>query len=240
MSGYGPGAIDYVVVRENVEGLYASRGRGLVWNDGEAAADALLVTRAGTERIAHKAFKLAGSRKGAPADGARRVTCVDKSNVLRSLAFFRSVVEEVAGEYPDVEVEYRYADAAAQALVLEPSRLSVIVTENMFGDILSDLGGATVGGLGLCPSANLGDGAAVFEPIHGSVPHLAGTNTACPVGTILSAAMMLEALGETGAAFDLEQAVEAALTEGSIVLARDGRCISGTREAALAVAERLF
>ena len=239
LAGIGPGEIDYVIVRENVEGLYASRGRGKVWDGGEVAADALIVTRAGTERIAHTAFRLALAKRGAPADGTRRVTCVDKSNVLRSLALFRSVVEKVARGYPEVEVEYRYADAAAQALVLEPGRFSVVVTENMFGDILSDLGGATVGGLGLCPSANLGDQAAVFEPIHGSAPALAGTNTVCPVGTILSAAMMLEHLGEAVAARAVERAAEEALAEGAIVLARDGRCLSGTEEAARAVAARL-
>lgn len=239
LSGYCPGDIDYVLVRENVEGLYASRGRGMVWEDGEVAADALLVTRSGTERIARAAFELARNRGGAPADGVRRVTCVDKSNVLRSLAFFRSVVEEVASKYPEVELEHLYVDAAAQVLVLEPGRLSVVVTENMFGDILSDLGGATVGGLGLCPSANLGDGAAVFEPIHGSVPLLAGTNTACPIGAILSAAMMLEYLGEARAARAVERAVEQALAEGAVVLGRDGRCTSGTSQAAQAVADRL-
>lgn len=211
----------------------------MVFDDGEMAADALLVTRSGTERIAHAAFKLALSRPGAPADGKRRVTCVDKSNVLRSLALFRSVVAEVARGYPEVEVEYLYADAAAQAFVLEPDRLQVVVTENMLGDVLSDLGGATVGGLGLCPSANLGDGAAVFEPIHGSIPRLAGTNTVCPVGMILSAAMMLGHLGEAEVAEALEKAVEGALAEGAIALAPDGRCTSGTRQAARAVAERL-
>jgi 3-isopropylmalate dehydrogenase len=162
---------------------------------------------------------------------------VDKSNVLRSLVLFRSVVEELSRDYPEVEVDYLYADSAAQALVREPERFCVIVTENMFGDILSDVGGATVGGLGLCPSANVGEGTAVFEPIHGSVPELAGTNQVCPLGMILAAAMMLEHLGEPQAARALEEAVDRVLDEAVVVLARDGRCLTGTREAADSVAQ---
>ena len=141
-------------------------------------ADTLLVTRKGVERIARYAFELARRRNGAPEDGKRRVTCVDKANVLASLAFFRRVFDEIGEAYPDVEREHLYADAAAQALVLRPQRLDVLVMENFLGDILSDLGGATVGGIGLCPSGNIGDRHAYFEPIHGSAPDLAGKDQA--------------------------------------------------------------
>ena len=191
--------IDYVIVRENTEGLYLSRGVGLVTP--QAATDSLLLTARGCERIARFAFKTALEKKrGAPEDGRRRVTLVDKSNVLRSFAFFRRIFLKVAEEFPEVAAECLYVDAAAAALVSRPHHFQVIVTENLFGDILSDLGGATIGGLGMCPSANIGDRLAYFEPIHGSAPDIAGRALANPVSQILSAALMLAYLGETAAA----------------------------------------
>ena len=220
-----PGEIDYVIVRENTEGLYLSRGKG-VGND-RAMADTLLVTRAGVERIARYAFELA-RRRGR----AKRVACVDKANVLASLAFFRRVFDEVGEAYPDVVREYLYADAAAQALVLAPQRFDVLVMENFLGDILSDLGGATVGGIGLCPSGNIGDRHAYFEPIHGSAPDLAGKDKANPVSQVLCAAMMLEHLGEADAAALVRRAVDTALGEGKLVIDRVGRPEGGTRRAA--------
>ena len=228
------GEIDYVIVRENTEGLYLSRGKG-VGND-QAMADTLLVTRKGVERIARYAFELARRRNGAPEDGKRRVTCVDKANVLASLAFFRRVFDEIGEAYPDVEREHLYADAAAQALVLRPQRLDVLVMENFLGDILSDLGGATVGGIGLCPSGNIGDRHAYFEPIHGSAPDLAGKDQANPVSQILSAALMLEHLAERDAADLIRGAVDAALKERKLVLGRYGQPEGGTRRAAETVA----
>jgi isocitrate/isopropylmalate dehydrogenase len=143
---FGPGQIDYVIVRENTEGLYASRGLGVA-NDW-AASDVLLMTRPGVERIVRFAFELARRRNGAPSDGAHRVTCVDKANVLKSFAFFRRIFDEVAAAYPGVDAEHLHTDAAAQALVLEPTRFDVLVMENFVGDLLSDLGAATVGGWG--------------------------------------------------------------------------------------------
>ncbi|MCG2623281.1 isocitrate/isopropylmalate family dehydrogenase [Arthrobacter sp. I2-34] len=217
--------IDYVIVRENTEGLYASRGNG-VGND-HAMVDQLLVTRAGTERIVRRAFAAAAARRGAPADGVRRVTCVDKANVLRSYAFFRRIFDEVAEEFPQVEAEHRYADAAAYELVAAPGRFDVIVTENFIGDILSDVGAATVGGLGMCPAANVGDGAAYFEPAHGSAPALAGRDRANPAGQLLCAAMLLDHLGEAGAAADLRGAVTAAFDGGGVQLAGDGTPAGG-------------
>lgn len=201
-----PDSIDYIILRESSEGLYLSRGVGLTTRD--AATDGLLMTRRGCERIARFAFRLAKEKKrGAPEDGRRRVTLVEKSNVLRSFAFFRGIFKAVAEEFPDIEHECLYVDAAAAALVNRPGHFQVIVTENMFGDILSDLGGATVGGLGMCPSANIGDAHAYFEPIHGSAPDIAGRNLANPTSQILAAAMMLRYLEEPQAAAQLEDAV---------------------------------
>jgi len=228
------GEIDYVIVRENTEGLYLSRGKGV--GTSEAMADTLLVTRKGVERVARYAFELARRRNGAPEDGKRRVTCVDKANVLASLAFFRKVFDEVGEAYPDVEREHLYADAAAQALVLRPQRLDVLVMENFLGDILSDLGGATVGGIGLCPSGNIGDQHAYFEPIHGSAPDIAGQDKASPISQVLSAALMLDHLGERDAAALLRRAVDTALSEKKLILGRYGQPEGGTKRAAATLA----
>jgi len=224
-------------VRENTEGLYLSRGKG-IGND-QAMADTLLVTRRGTERVVRYAFELARRRRGALADGVRRVTCVDKSNVLASYAFFRRVFDEVGEAYPDVKRDYLYADAAAQALVLEPQRFDVLVMENFLGDILSDLGGATVGGIGLCPAGNIGDAHAYFEPIHGSAPELAGSDRANPVSQVLAAALMLEHLGEREAAARVQAAVASSLQSGRLALAKNGQPEAGTRHAAETIAAAL-
>lgn len=213
--------IDYVIVRENTEGLYASRGRG-VGND-HAHADQLLVTRAGTERVVRRAFRVAATRAGAPADGISRVTCVDKANVLPSLAFFRRVFDEIAEEmrreHPGIVAEHRYVDACAAELITNPGHYDVIVTENLIGDILSDLGAATVGGLGTGPSGNVGDGAAYFEPVHGSAPDLAdgpgGADRANPAAQILSGAMLLDFVGEPEAAERIRRAVASAAESGA-------------------------
>jgi len=229
-----PGDIDWVMVRENTEGLYASRGNGVVANTGQAATDTLMITRLGTERIVRYAFAEARRR-----NGKKRVTCVDKSNVLRSFAFFRQIFKEIAVEYPDIETDFLYVDAAAQALVLEPNRFDVIVTENLFGDILSDLGGATVGGVGVCAGANIGDNYAYFEPIHGSAPALAGRGVANPLSAILAGKMMLDYLGWPAAAAKIERAVEQALLRHEIVLNPDGSAQTGTQAVAEAVCRYL-
>ncbi|MGC4804610.1 isocitrate/isopropylmalate dehydrogenase family protein [Micromonospora sp. DT233] len=229
--------IDYVIVRENTEGLYASRGLG-VGND-RVRVDQLLVTREGVERVVHYAFRLARTRCGAPADGVRRVTCVDKSNVLRSYAFFRSVFDEVARQYPDIEADHRYADAAGHDLVAAPEQFDVLVMENFIGDILSDVGAATVGGLGLCAAANIGDRHAYFEPMHGSAPTLAGTDRANPTGQILAAAMMLDHLGDHEAAGAIRRAVRHAYLTGAVQLRGAGSPAGGTRAAAAAVVAAL-
>lgn len=187
-------AIDYIVVRENSEGLYASRGAGVNLRD-EVAVDSLVQTRKGIERIVRKAFDLARARNGAPADKVRRVTCCDKANVLRSYSYFRRVFDEVASGYDDIQVDYALIDAMTVHLVNRPSYYDVIVCENMFGDIISDLGAATVGGMGMSPSAEVGDRNGFFQASHGSAPDIAGKGIANPYGTIISAASMLEWLG---------------------------------------------
>ncbi|HLZ69162.1 MAG TPA: isocitrate/isopropylmalate family dehydrogenase [Dehalococcoidia bacterium] len=234
LAGRTSGSIDYAIVRENTEGLYAARGRGVATAD--AVADTMLITRRGCERVARFAFDLARAGSGAPRDGVRRVTCVDKANVLRGFAFFRAVVEAVSAEYPEVVFESRYADAAAQALVLEPDAFDVIVCENFLGDILSDLGGATVGGLGFCPSGNIGERGAYFEPIHGSAPGLAGSDRANPLATILAGAMLLDRLGEFDAAGAVRAATTSALRDGAVRVQRDGTLASGCRAAGETIA----
>ena len=190
-----PGTIDYVIMRENVEGLYAARGGGNLLR-GEVATDTLIITRKGTERIVDWAFRLARKRSGRPRDGKRVVTCVDKANVLRSYAYFRRVYDDVAARYPDIGRDYAYVDAMTLWQVLSPDQYDVVVAENMFGDIISDLAAATVGGLGMAPSGDIGDEHAVFQPSHGTAPTIAGKNIANPLATILSGALMLDWLGE--------------------------------------------
>jgi 3-isopropylmalate dehydrogenase len=188
------GDIDYVILRENTEGLYASRGAG-VRIRGELATDTLVMTRKGIERVVRQAFELSRSRNGAPRDGKRRVTCCDKANVLRSYAFFREVTIEVAQDYPEIELDFALIDAMTVHLIHRPDFYDVIVTENMFGDIISDLGAATIGSMGMSPTAEVGNHNGFFQAAHGSAPDIAGQGIANPIGTILAAAMMLDWLG---------------------------------------------
>ena len=190
-----PGPIDYVIVRENSEGLYAARGAGALLRE-EVAVDTLVQTRKGIERIVRFAFELARTRNGSPKDGRRRVTCCDKANVLRTYAFFRAVFDEVARDYPDIEAEHVLVDAMTVHLVNKPSHFDVIVTENMFGDIISDLGAATIGGMGMAPSEEVGDGVGLFQASHGSAPDIAGKGLANPYGTILASVLMLRRLDQ--------------------------------------------
>jgi 3-isopropylmalate dehydrogenase len=230
---FEPGQIDYVIVRENTEGLYASRDNGVMnrW----AASDILFMTRPGIERVVRKAFELAQSRNGAPLDHVKRVTCVDKANILKSMAFWRGIFTEIAQEYPDIESDYMYSDAAGQALVMDPSRFDVLVMENFVGDMLSDVGGATVGGIGMCPSGNIGDRYAYFEPIHGSAPTIAGQDKANPLSQILSAAMLLDWLGEAEGADVIRSAVYVSLATGTLAVGTDGRPVGGTTKATDAI-----
>jgi isocitrate/isopropylmalate dehydrogenase len=222
----GDRRIDHVIVRENTEGLYLARGLG-VGNE-RAVADQLLMTREGVERIVRYAFELARRRPGAPADGVHRVTCVDKANVLRSFAFFRRIFDEIAEEYPDVQTDHRYADAAGHDLVVDPEHFDVLVMENFLGDILSDVAAATVGGLGMCPGGNIGDAHAYFEPIHGSAPAIAGRDLANPVSQILAAAMLADHLGERPVGDRIRAAVRTGFARGDIVILPSGSPKDGT------------
>lgn len=183
-------ALDFVLIRESTEGLFAGRLKGGT-TDNQRATDVMEISRAGTERVVTFAFRLAAAR-----GKQGKVTCVDKANILASMAFFRKVFDEVRAQFPGVGAEHIYVDAAALNLVRRPWDFDVIVTENMFGDILSDLGAALLGGMGLAPSADIGDRHAVFQPCHGSAPDIMGTGKANPVGMFLSAAMMLEWLAD--------------------------------------------
>ncbi len=200
--------IDFVIVRENCEGLFSGRlaprpsGR-------DFETDTMRITRRGAERICRAAFRLAEKRR-------RKCTLVDKANVLPSMAFFRTVFDSVAREFPAVATEHVYIDAMALFLVQRPDSFDVMVTENMFGDILSDLGAGIVGGMGMAPSADLGEKHGVFQPAHGTAPALAGKGIANPIATILSVALMLEWFGhpETVRGANLiERAVERVLAD---------------------------
>ena len=206
----GDPAIDYVILRENTEGLFAGGTRVGDF----VALDNMVITRPRTERIVRYAFRLAQGRRGASSDGKHRVTCVDKANVLKSMAFFRQVFDEVAREFPNIQTEHAYVDAMSLFMVKRPLSFDVVVTENMFGDIISDLGAGTIGGMGLAPSADVGDTWGVFQPSHGTAPDIAGKGIANPIAQILSAGMMLEWLGERkqdDAARKAAEAIESAV-----------------------------
>lgn len=182
-----PGAIDFVIYRENTEGLFFSRKEKY-----DPAApdvrDTLRISRHGSERLFRAAFRDAMRRR-------KLVTLVDKANVLPSMAYFRGIFFEIAKEFPEVRTEAVYVDAASLYLLQRPETFDVLVTENMFGDILSDLAAGLVGGMGMAPSGDIGDKHAVFQPSHGTAPDIAGKGIANPMATILSAALMLEWLG---------------------------------------------
>ncbi len=204
------GDIDFVIFRENTEGMYTGRGR----IEGEGTADEVAVSEAvasrpAVSRIVRAAFAHARER-------GVRVTLADKSNAVPHVyGLWRRVFEEIAHQYREVPSEARYVDALAMELVRDPARFGVIVTENLLGDILSDLGAELVGGIGLAPSANLDPGRhALYEPVHGSAPDLAGTGRANPMAAVLSAALLLRDHGAPGAAARVDRAVDQALAEG--------------------------
>jgi len=180
--------LDFVLVRESTEGLFASVGKGTV--DAQQATDTQIITRKGTRRVSDFAFRLTQQRK--KRGHAGELTCVDKANVFKSMAFFRQVFDETATAYPDILARYGYVDAVALEMVRRPWSFDVLVTENMYGDILSDLAAGLIGGLGMAPSADIGDKHAVFQPCHGSAPDIAGTGKANPTAMFLSGAMMLD------------------------------------------------
>jgi len=194
--------IDLVVIRESTEGLFASMGKGVVTD--KDARETLVITRRTSERLFEFSFKLAARRKARGRPGT--LTCVDKANVFKAFAFFREMFDEAAQHHPDVKAEHLYVDACAAMLVRRPWDFDVLVTENMFGDILSDLTAGLVGGMGMAPSADIGDNHAVFQPCHGTAPDIMGQGKANPTAMILSAAMMLDWLGDK---LGIESATEA-------------------------------
>ncbi len=181
--------IDLIMVRENTEGAYLSDGQSLT-DDGETALSSVRVTRKGSERIVRYAFELARQR------GRQKVTAVHKANIIKSSSgLFLDVAREVAPEYKDIEFQEMIVDNACMQLVMNPHQFDVVVTTNLFGDILSDLCAGLIGGLGLAPGANIGTEAAIFEAVHGSAPDIAGKKIANPCALLLAAAEMLEHLG---------------------------------------------
>ena len=221
---------DLVVVRELTGGLYYGQPRGLA-PDGQSALNTMRYAREEIERVARVAFNVARRRR-------RALVSVDKANVLEVSQLWRAVVTDIGREFPDVALTHEYVDAASMKLALAPSRFDVMLTENMFGDILSDEAGAICGSLGLLPSASLGEGPGLFEPVHGSAPDLAGKGIANPVGAILSGAMLLsDGLGLSDEAAAIVRAVESTLAGGARTadLAVPGQAAMSTGEFATAV-----
>ena len=196
--------VDLIVLRENTEGLYS----GIEFESEGAAYTLRVITRKASERIARFGYELARKRRG-------KVTVVTKANIMRKTGgLFRETVLGVAEEYPDVEVNELLIDVAAMRLVMSPEAFDVIVAPNLFGDILSDEAAGLVGGLGMAPSANVGDDYGLFEPVHGSAPDISGMGIANPIAAILSARMMLDHIGEGVWAQKIEDAVVTTLREG--------------------------
>jgi 3-isopropylmalate dehydrogenase len=221
--GKGPGDIDFVIIRENTEGLYA--GIGKHYAEGEAdelAIDVRPISRVGAERVIRYALELVQEREqGAPSDGKHRLTCVDKSNVLLGDQLFRRIFDEQVKSYADIEPDYAYVDAWTMWCLRRPEYYNVVVTPNLYGDIISDLGAAIQGGMGVAAGGNIGDQYAMFEPIHGSAPRHAGKRRANPIAAILASKMLLDWLGKrfldtiaTKAAGLIEDAVQRVLREG--------------------------
>ena len=257
-----PGSVDMTIVRENTEGLYyallkrsaekALGGSG--WEpdsmefpglDSEVAWDPRPISRKGSERVIRYAFELAQRRNGAPIDGKRRVTCVDKSNVTRGCQLFRQIFSEISDEYTGTETNMAYIDAFTMWLVRNPEEFDVVVTPNMFGDICTDLASVLQGGMGIAASGNIGDHHGMFEPVHGSAPKYTGQNKTNPIAMISSVGMMFDWLGETKGDEDcntiatlIEQAIAEIILDGS-VLTYDLGGTSGTSEVGEAISTAL-
>ncbi|TAF50022.1 MAG: 3-isopropylmalate dehydrogenase [Sphingobacteriia bacterium] len=199
--------VDFVVYRELTGGIYF--GEKETSADGQTARDVCSYSVAEISRIAHLAFKAAQNRR-------KKLTLVDKANVLETSRLWRKTVQAIATEYPDVTVEYLYVDNAAMQIISQPAQFDVLLTENLFGDVLSDEASVLSGSLGLLPSASVGEQTALFEPIHGSYPQATGKDIANPLGSILSAALLLEHLGANSAAEAVREAVAWTLANGFV------------------------
>ncbi|HEX6669730.1 MAG TPA: 3-isopropylmalate dehydrogenase [Gemmatimonadales bacterium] len=225
--------VDLLIVRELTGGLYYGEPRG---RDARSAVNTLRYSVAEIERVARVAFRAARERRG-------RVTSVDKANVLEVSQLWRDTVSRVAAEYPEVQLEHLYVDYAAMRVVSDPAAIDVLLTENLFGDILSDEAAVLVGSLGLLPSASLGQGPGLFEPVHGSAPDLAGRGVANPIGAIASVAMLLRYALELAEAAELvEQAITAVLAAGARTsdIALPGEARISTREMGEIVTRRVM
>ena len=225
--------VDIIVVRELTGGLYFGEPKGRTITDGhERAVDTLAYYDYEIERVINLAFKLAKGRK-------KKVTSVDKANVLETSRLWRQIATGIGAEFPDIELEHVLVDTASMRLVTAPAGMDVVVTENMFGDILTDEASVLAGSMGMLPSGSLGEsGPGLFEPIHGSAPDIAGQGIANPVGTILSSAMLLRySLGLEGEAASVEQAVAQAITSGARTADVGGRL--NTRQMAAEIIARL-
>ena len=237
--------IDLVILRESTEGLFysaAAHGRGQVIGD-EEVRDTLSITRKTTERLHHFGFRLAQKRKRLGRPG--KLTCVDKANVFASMAFFRKIYDEVSQQYPDIEKDYAYVDAQALNFIRHPWEFDVLVMENMFGDILSDLAAGLVGGMGMAACAEIGEDNGLFQPAHGSAPDIMGQDRANPLAAILSGLLMLDYLAEKfgeqryqDAAQMIDDAVENGFATGRIRPTEFGGDM-GTRAVAAEVREQL-
>ena len=204
------GGIDIIVVRENLEGLYSGIGHS-VSEDGETAELKSVITRSGSERVIRHAFDTARKL------GRKKVTLVHKANIMKSTSgLFLSVGRAVAKDYATIEFEEMIVDNCAMQLVMNPERFDVLVTTNLFGDILSDLCSGLIGGLGLAPGANLGSEHAIFEAVHGSAPDIAGQDKANPTALLLAAAMMLDHLGLNNESARIRQAIISTLQSGTV------------------------
>ncbi len=232
--------IDFVVIRESTEGLFASMGKGVVTQD--EARETLVITRKTSQRLFDFSLRLAERRKKRGRPGL--CTCVDKANAFKAYAWFRSIFDERAKFFPEVETGRIYVDACAAMMVRRPWDFDVMVMENMFGDILSDLAAGLIGGLGIAPSADIGDTHAVFQPCHGTAPDIMGQGKANPTAMILSAAMMLDWLADkhnhkpaAEAALRIERAIDKAYVQGIKPMEFGGR--DGTAAIAKAVMRAL-
>ena len=227
-----PSGVDLITVRENTEGAYSAEGQA-VSEDGETATSITRTTRRGSERIVRYAFELA--RK----TGRKKVTVVHKANILKSTSgLFLKTAREVAAEYPEINCEEMIVDNCCMQLVMRPEQFDVIVTTNLFGDIISDLCAGLIGGLGLTPGANIGTDAAIFEAVHGTAPDIAGQGKANPCALLLGAAQMLDHLGMADKATRLRQAIVATL-EAKDSLTGDLGGSSDTMSFARAIASRV-
>jgi 3-isopropylmalate dehydrogenase len=209
--------IDFILIRESTEGLFASMGKGVVTH--EEARETLVITRKTSQRLFDFSLRLAERRKKRGKPGL--LTCVDKANAFKAYAYFRSIFDERAKNFPGVKTDHVYVDACAALMVRKPWDFDVMVMENIFGDILSDLAAGLIGGLGIAPSADIGDKHAVFQPCHGTAPDIMGQGKANPTAMILSAAMMLDWLADrhdhspaADAAQRIERAVDKAYADG--------------------------